>query len=363
VIESEHSDKLPLEFDIEHLQMTRVGPGQPMHFEADLINPKPVGNIHSIGSFGPWEEENPRKTPVHGSYSFRDADLSTIKGIGGILSSTGQYAGALDRIVVDGTTETPDFRVAVSGRPVPLHTEFHALVDGTSGDTYLEPVKAKLVDSWLVATGSVVRTKPHGHNVQLDVAIENGRIEDLLRLATRRDPPIMSGTVQLKTQFELPPGEPDLANRLILSGQFGVTRAHFADVKIQDKIDALSRRSLGHPKQTQLNSSDDVRSKLTGIFRLSDGLLTFSRLQFQIPGARVNLAGTYNLDGKQFDFHGHAMLDAKLSQMVSGWKSFLLKPADPFFRRDGAGTVLPIKITGDNSELHFGTDFFHRNGD
>ncbi len=84
---------------------------------------------------------------MKGDYSFSNADLSTIKGIGGILSSTGRYSGTLGGIVVDGTTDTPDFRLSISGHPVPLHTEFHAIVDGTDGDTYLQPVKAQLLNS------------------------------------------------------------------------------------------------------------------------------------------------------------------------------------------------------------------------
>ena len=76
-----------------------------------------------------------------------------------------------------------------------------------------------------------------------------------------------------------------------------------------------------------------------------------------MPGTRVNLDGTYSLDGNQFDFHGHARFDAKLSNMVGGWKSILLKPVDPFFSKHGAGTEVPIKITGTKSEPHFGLDF------
>jgi hypothetical protein len=146
-----------------------------MHFDADLTNPKPVGHILSSGWFGPWRADSPRDTPVSGTYSFDHADLGTIKGIGGILSSTGKYDGILDKIVVDGATDTPDFRLATSGRAVPLHTDFHAIVDGTSGDTYLQPVKARILNSWLVAEGSVVRTKdPKGHRVELDVVVETG---------------------------------------------------------------------------------------------------------------------------------------------------------------------------------------------
>jgi len=353
--------KLPLEFDIESLKMTPIGPDSPLHFDADLTNPKPVGHILSSGLFGPWQADSPRDTPVSGTYSFDHADLSTIKGIGGILSSTGKYSGILDKIVVDGATDTPDFRVATGGRAVPLHTDFHAIVDGTSGDTYLQPVKAKILNSWLEANGSVVRTKfPPGHDVELTVVIEKGRIEDLLKLAVRTDPPIMTGSVRLSTKFDLPPGEPDVSNRLKLSGNFGVAGAHFTNEKIQGKIDSLSMRSQGKPKLAEDNTPDNVHSDMKGTFDLSAGLLTFSQLEYQVPGTQVNLTGAYSLDGNQFDFHGKARMDAKLSQMVTGWKSILLKPVDPFFSKNGAGTEIPVKITGTKSEPHFGVDFGHK---
>src|SRR5271170_4056697 len=361
IINTLRPGKLPLEFDIESLKMTSIGPNEPLHFDANLTNPKPVGNILSSGSFGPWRADSPRDTPVRGTYSFNNADLGTIKGIGGILSSKGQYAGSLDNIVVDGATDTPDFRIAISGRPVPLHTDFHAIVDGTSGDTYLQPVKAKILDSWLVANGSVVRMQnPKGHHVELDVVIAKGKIDDLLKLAIRTDPPVMTGVVQLNTHFDLPPGDPDVAKRVKLSGNFRVSQAHFSNDKIQSKVDALSMRSQGKPKLAQDNIPDNVQSDLSGVFNLEDGVISFSKLQFEIPGTQVNLTGQYSLDGNQFDFHGKARLDAKLSQMVTGWKAILLKPADPFFSKNGAGTELPVKVTGTNSEPHFGTDFGHK---
>lgn len=361
VINTLRPGKLPLEFDMENLKMTSIGPDGPMHFEANLTNPKPVGNVLSTGSFGPWQAESPRDTPVSGAYQFSNADLGTIKGIGGILSSTGKYVGTLDNIVVDGATDTPDFRIAISGRPVPLHTDFHAIVDGTSGDTLLQPVKAKFLDSSLVANGSVVRTKdPAGHHVELVVVIEKGKIDDLLKLAIRTDPPIMTGVARLKTKLDLPPGEPGVANRVKLSGIFQVSRAHFTNEKIQRKVDALSMRSQGKPKLAKDNIPDNVHSGLKGTFNLANGIISFSQLQFRVPGTQVNLTGIYSLDGNQFDFHGQARLDAKLSQTVTGWKSILLKPADPFFSKHGAGTELPVKVTGTKSEPHFGSDFGHR---
>jgi hypothetical protein len=361
VINTLRPGKLPVEFDIEHLVLTRNGADERLHFDAKLTNPKPVGDVISSGWLGPWRTDSPRDTAVHGDYSFRNADLSTVKGIGGILSSTGQYDGSLDRIVVDGKTDTPDFRIASSGRPIPLHTDFHAIVDGTSGDTYLRPVKAKILDTWLEANGSVVRTnEPKGHRVELDVAMAKGKIENLLKLAVRTDPPVMTGIVQLKTKFDLAPGVHEFANRLKLAGQFRISQAYFTNQKIQSKVDALSMRSQGKPKLAQDNIPDNVHADLRGVFNLDNGLLSFSQLQFEVPGTRVNLTGIYSLDGNQFDFHGKARMDAKLSHMVTGWKSILLKPADPFFRKNGAGTELPVKVTGTNAEPHFGSDFGHK---
>jgi hypothetical protein len=367
IVNTQRPGKLPLEFDIENLQMTTVGPDAPMHFDANLANPKPVGQIKTSGLFGPWQPGSPRDTPVSGTYSFDHADLGTIHGIGGILSSTGKYSGILDKIVVDGATDTPDFRIAISGRPVPLHTDFHATVDGTTGDTYLQPVNAKILSTSMVADGSVVRTRdPNGHRVELEVTIEKGKIDDLLKLAIRTDPPVMTGTVRLKTKFDLPPGQVDVANRLKLAGTFAVTGAHFTNDKFQEKVDALSSRSQGRPKPAQ-ESPDRVNSEMQGTFGLTNALISFSQLQFRIPGTQVNLTGTYGLDGNEFDFHGKARLDAKLSHMATGWKSILLKPVDPFFSKNGAGTEIPVKVTGTKSEPHFGVDFGHKddasNGD
>ncbi len=362
LINTSKPGKPPLEFAIGELRMKDIGPGLPMRFEATLVNPKPVGDIHSTGLFGPWDESSPRDTPVQGDYSFSNADLSTIKGIGGILSSTGQYSGTLDDIVVDGETDTPNFRIATSGHPVPLHTEFHAIVDGTNGDTYLKPVKATLLHSSFTANGSVTRvTDPHGHDVELDVVMDQARIEDLLKLGVRTNPPVMTGPVTMTTKLSLAPGEADVADRLKLAGSFHVSEAHFSNEKVQSRVDSLSLRTQGKPKEARDHAEEDVPVDLQGVFALDNGSLSFSLLHFLIPGTHVDMTGEYSLDGRTFDFYGTARLDAKLSQMTTGWKSLLLKPVDPFFSKNGAGTEIPIKVTGTESEPHFGLDFHHKN--
>jgi hypothetical protein len=353
--------KAPLEFDIGSLRMKDIGPGQPLHFDATLVNPKPVGDIQSSGQFGPFQELNPRDSPVQGSYTFSDADLGTVKGIGGILSSTGKYEGTLGRIVVDGETETPDFRVAISGHPVPLHTDFHAIVDGTDGDTYLQPVKARVLQSSFTASGKIVRVQnPHGHDIELDVLLDHARIQDLLNLGVKTDPPMMTGAVEMKTKLSLPPGIDDVAKRLKLAGTFHIPEAHFNNQSLQSKIDSFSLRSQGKPKLAKEPHTEDVTTDLQGTFRLDNRLFNFTFLHFQIPGTHADMTGQYSLDGNTFDFHGTVKMEARLSQMTTGWKSILLKPVDPFFRKDGAGTEVPFKITGTRGALRFGLDFHHK---
>ena len=101
---------------------------------------------------------------------------------------------------------------------------------------------------------------------------------------------------------------------------------------------------------------NSVLSEMRGNFRVSDGIVTFSNLRFGVTGASLNLSGTYNLDSGALDFHGKLMLQAKLSQMTTGAKSFFLKALDPFFKGKNAGTVLQIKITGTKDNPTFGLD-------
>ena len=53
-------------------------------------------------------------------------------------------------------------------------------------------------------------------------------------------------------------------------------------------------------------------------------------------------------------------MQAKLSQTVTGKKSFFLKAVDPFFSKDGAGTLLPITITGKRDAPTLGVSAFHK---
>ena len=178
--------KNPLEFDLQQLRLNSSGTDGALAFRATLSNPTPPGEIVSTGMFGPWNPAVPSQTPVSGNYTFEKADLGVFPGIAGILSSKGNYQGMLEKIRVDGTTDTPDFRVALAGHPVDLSTIFHAMVDGTDGDTYLQPVEAHFGQTDLLAQGSVEGTAgKKGKTITLDVSASNARIEDLLLFAMK----------------------------------------------------------------------------------------------------------------------------------------------------------------------------------
>jgi hypothetical protein len=95
---------------------------------------------------------------------------------------------------------------------------------------------------------------------------------------------------------------------------------------------------------------------MAGRFRLENETITFRSLSFAVPGSGVDLAGRYDLDRDTIDFHGTLKLQAKVSETMTGWKRWVLKPIDPFFSKQGAGTLLRIQVVGTSKEPKFGRD-------
>jgi hypothetical protein len=142
-------------------------------------------------------------------------------------------------------------------------------------------------------------------------------------------------------------------DKLALDGRFEISGGKFLRSTIQDQIDTLSRRGQGQPKNEQI---DEVVSYMDGEFHLANEAVTFRNLSFGVPGASVQLSGNYGLDSDTIDFHGNLRLHAKVSQTMTGWKRLALRPIDPLFSRRGAGTLLPIRVTGGAEHPKFGLD-------
>jgi hypothetical protein len=354
-IVSSNPQKPPHEFDIHKLKMESVGLGQPMSFQVTLTNPVPVGQIQSQGLFGPWNSTEPAQTPVSGTYRFLNADLSTIRGLGGTLTSLGKYDGVLSEIKVQGETDTPNFDLGVSGNRVPLKTQFNAVVDGISGDVLLERVDAQLLGSKIVARGRVARTpKGKGRFILLDVTAGPARLEDLLRLAVKSSTPFLTGSLSVHTKFDLQPGDEEIVKRLRLDGNFDVESAQFTNPQTESKITGLSRRGQGKPGDQEIQNTP---FELEGSFSVANNHAKFPRLTFSLPGASLRLQGAFELTNETLDFQGDLRLHAKVSQTTRGIKSLLLKPIDRLFERNGAGTVVPLKITGTRADPSFQVDF------
>jgi hypothetical protein len=346
------------DFPIQSLLISNFSFDDPASFHAKLTNPIPRGQIDCQGTFGPWQADEPRHTPVDAKFTFNNADMGTIKGLQGVLSSTGKFSGPLDFLNVEGSTDIPNFSLNISAHPVALHTEYTAIVDGTNGNVILKPVIVHFLHTTLVVNGEVADMTPEkGRTILLNVVSTAARIEDLLFLTVKYDKPIMKGDAKITAKLDIGEGNRDIMQRMTVEGQFGVADAHFTSPAVQEKIDSFSRRGQGHPEDTDI---ENVVSGLAGTFRMAGGSIDFSKLSFKITGADVELSGSYSLNEGQIDFHGKLFLDARLSQTTTGKKSFLLKAVDPFFKGKNGGSEVPIKITGTKDHPSYGLDFHHK---
>jgi hypothetical protein len=353
VILPKDKTRSPLRYAVASLRLTSVGAGEPMKYDAALTIPRPPGQVRSSGVFGPWIANEPGDTPLKGGYNYENADLGVFNGIAGTLSSTGTFDGTLSRLRARGTAAIPNFRLKMTGTPVPLTTSFEVLVDGTNGNTVLEPVRARLGHTSFTTTGAVIKHQDQERRtVDLKVAMPDGDLNDLLRLAMK-GPPFMEGRIALNTSIRIPPFSGRVKQKLILDGNFSVRNGKFLRSTIQSQLDALSRHGQGQPQNQEI---DQVLSAMKGSFRLENQVMTFRSLLFGVPGADVNLAGAYDMGGDTLDFHGDLKLQARVSQMVTGWKKWVLKPIDPLFSRNGAGTFLRIKVEGNAHQPKFGLE-------
>ncbi len=348
------TEKEPKTWYLHSLHVQEVGLDTAMPFESVLTNALPPGQIRTKGSFGPWQRDEPGRTPLNGDFTFANADLSVFKGISGTLSAMGRFAGQLARIEVDGQTHTPDFMINISGHALPLQTTYHAVVDGTNGNTTLDPVNATFAQTSLVAKGGVYDVKGgDGRIVKLDVEMESGRLEDVMRLAVNTPRPAMVGRLHLITTLTLPPGKIDVVEKLRLRGRFRIDDGRFTDPGVQGKVNQLSRRASG--KTSDAGDVRKVTSDFRGRFNLGGGRLEIPTVTFDVPGALVEMSGAYGMRAETIAFDGNLFMDAKISETMTGFKSLLLKLADPLFRREGR-TVIPLKVDGTRNDPHFGLD-------
>ncbi len=344
----------PLKFEIQKLTLNSVADDRPMLFHATLVNAEPPGEIRTDGHFGPLRPENVGQTALSGSYVFQRADLGTFSGIGGTLSSTGKFNGVLEHIEVEGTTDSPDFKVTRSDHAVHLKTQFYGMVNGMDGDVSLSSVQAQFGRTALVSQVEVADKAPsEGKTVSLAATEQQGRIQDWLLLLAKAERPALTGAMNFRAQVSVPPGKQAFIERVNLRGDFGIDAASFVRATAQQEVDNLSLVAEGEKRNDDPAS---VVENLKGHVVLNHAIATFSDLSFSVPGALARLHGTYGLLTQNINLHGSLQLDNKLSKGSKGLKSVLLKSVEPFLKKKNAGEIVPIKVGGTFSHPSYGLD-------
>ena len=119
-----------------------------------------------------------------------------------------------------------------------LHTDFSAIVDGTNGNTLLKSVTAKFLHTTLYTQGEVVDLEKtvKGRTIELHAQATDARIEDLLTLAVKADPPAMTGSARLETRIDIPENDDDLIDRMKLDGKFGVGNMQFTNPESRERL-------------------------------------------------------------------------------------------------------------------------------
>jgi hypothetical protein len=137
-----------------------------------------------------------------------------------------------------------------------------------------------------------------------------------------------------------------------MDGGFNVPAERLTNPGTEKKLTAFSQRvqgaesGKGDPGDPAASGVADVVSSLTGQASIRNGVLSTYRLTFAMPGATADLNGTYSFHGGAVHLGGNLKMDSDISHATTGFKSVLLKPLAPFFKRKKAGAVIPVAVTG-----------------
>lgn len=348
-------------FPIHDLALRNVHAGQAASYVVDMQNAKPGGRIQAHGSFGPITPSNLGGTPLSGDFIFSPVKLSDIGDLKGTLSAQGHFEGRLADIEANATAHTPDFALG-KGRPSDVGGSVQATVNGLNGDVVLHTVELK-TGKTVVHAGGAIMGSPRVATIDFDV--EKGRVEDVMRPFLHDVPPV-SGVVWLKAHSKVAHGGEGATflERLTVDGAFNVPAQRVTDHATEKSLTAFSARAQGAgDDKGEAGNPDtaaaDVVSSLTGQVKIRNGVVSTDNLKFQMPGAVADLKGTYAFHTGAAHLTGDMKMDADISHAATGFKSALLKPLAPFFKRKKAGADVPIAVTGVTGQYKIGQDVLH----
>jgi hypothetical protein len=333
-----------LTFPIKQIEIMKLHKGEAMTYVIDMQNAFPRGHILARGSIGPIHGKSFSATPVNGEFAIAQMNLHDAGEISGSLDARGNFKGTLQTMEAQTNVETKNFAVK-DGRPTPMTGEMSCTLSSENADMTIHSIVLHTGASTIEAQGTI---KGSPKTTNLDIRVDNGRVEDVMRPFIHGDVPI-AGPASLQSHAYLgPPGDGFVA-RLRVSGNFIVPSETVTNKKVEQDLSDFSRRAQGTDKPGEAKDGSgpaDVVSSLAGPARIENGIVSTPRLNFRVPGAQATLAGTYRLHNDEAHLTGQLKMDKDLSHAATGFKAFLLKPLAPFFKKKNAGADVPIAVTG-----------------
>jgi hypothetical protein len=346
-------------FPVHDLVIGNLQKGQAISYSVDMQNAMPSGRILSKGSFGPVTPENLGGTKLSGAFTLAPVNLGDVGKIRGTLSAKGHFSGSLASVEVEADSDTPDFAVS-DGRATHVTGYVQSTVNGLNGNIVLHRIEAKTGATTVQAAGTIMSAPNTPKVTNLDITVTGGRAQDVLRPFLKVKSPV-AGAVSLHghARVDGARGGETFLHRLHVEGGFNVPQERLTNKAEETSLSQLSERAQGGKNEEDAGDTDVV-SSLQGDVAIRDGVISMQKLTFGIPGAEANLNGTFNLNNSNVHLVGNLKMDTDISHVTTGFKSLLLKPLAPFFKRKGAGAVIPIAVTGGPGEYKVGQDILHQ---
>ena len=362
LLEIQRKEDKPLSFPIKQLEIRNLHKGEALTYAVDMQNALPTGHILAHGTMGPIQGKSFLSTPVSGNYAFTQVNLHDVGEISGSLDARGVFKGTLAAMDVETNTLTQNFAVT-DGKPTPVEGTMRSTLYGEHGDLDIHSIDLKIRETNVHAVGSI---KGDPKVTNFDITVDRGRAEDLMQPFVEDEVPI-TGPVWLKSHAYVGPPGDGFMQRLRMTGTLHVPAEKMSDRETEKNLSAFSERAQGNSKpNTGVDSNTehpgatrDVLSSLQGSTKLENGVVSTSRLTFKVPGAEATMAGTFRFEGEVAHLTGNLKMDTDISHTTTGFKSFLLKPLAPFFKKKNAGAVVPIAVTGTPGHYQVTQDIGH----
>jgi AsmA-like C-terminal region len=341
-------------FPIRSLKIRNLQQGRTVSYTVDMRNSIPRGHILASGTFGPLNPASLASTPLTGNFTFNEVTLQDVGKVHGTLTSKGSFHGLLGAIQATATTHSPDFAVS-SGLSTPVDGKVNCTINGLNGDVALNSIDATLGSTTIHAQGTVAGN-PKVTN--LDLSVTRGRVQDILHPFVHHQVPI-TGSVWLHGHVYLAPSRDGggFLHRLQVDGAFAAPAERATDRDTERSISDFSRRAEGSKDDAE--SDTDAISALGGPVTIRNGIVSSKRVAFTLPGAQATMHGNFTFHEENVHLLGTLKMDTDISHAATGFKSLLLKPLAPFFKKKKAGAVIPIAVTGTPGNYKVTQDILH----